>query len=490
MAETEGVSRFKEFSRAALLTALREAGGDELQKEQAYLQIRQAFTSEYGWPDELDEIEPGPAQTPRWRNRLHWVVAEFVRRGLLEPSEGQDLIRPTSLGRAIVRLPPPFRDTPETRALIEAVQSAQHDEERSTRLRQLLDEFQNRFPPDQLQTMSVDQYVMGGGGRDNFCWWLERGLEQLGRYSPGSSRGHLIYRMRDGEIYRNRNLRDVSLEEAMARVAGWHAKVIEIGRGDDPEQIDEGAAGSTGMPSRTLKLLHSYFPGRFLPINSMDHLARFLRAFGVMEDAIPDGAVARNRLLFRLYEALAQPQELDTEEFMQILYDRFDPRPVNLDETRLRGAIRLFTWYYGGDCASDRFVREERDYKIEISERWQTVADVDDLAAALEGGNVVEKARDLAKALLDPPSNFLNYRYQEPLRGLTEPSDARLFLEAVLDLLGSAGSDEGVPDVSRFNERMSPLYERLDPSARIAASRSIPTLLISQDYTRRIRRRI
>jgi hypothetical protein len=83
-------------------------------------------------------------------------------------------------------------------------------------------------------------------------------------------------------------------------------------------------------------------------------------------------------------------------------------------------------------------MREERDYKMEIAERWQQAADVDDLAAALEDGTVVEKARELAKALLDPPSNFLNYRYQEPLRSLTEPADARLFLEAVLDLLGSA----------------------------------------------------
>jgi hypothetical protein len=273
MAETEGVSRFKEFARAELLTALRGAGGDELQKEQVYLQV----------------------------------------------------LRPTQLGRAILRLPPPFRDTPETRALIEAVQAAQHDEERSAPLRQLLDEFQDRFPPDRLRTMSVEQYVMGGGDRNNFCWWLERGLQRLGRYMPGSSRGHLIYRTRKGEIYRVQFLKDMSLEEAMAQVARWHAQVVEIGGGPDPEQIDEGAAGWTGMPSRTLKLLHSYFPDRFLPINSIDHLARFLRAFGVPEDAVPDGAVARNRLLFSLFEALGRPPGLDAEEFMQILYERFDP---------------------------------------------------------------------------------------------------------------------------------------------------------------------
>jgi hypothetical protein len=143
MAETETVAQFKEFARAALLAALREAGGDELQKEHAYVQIREAFNREHGWPEELDEIEPGQARMPRWRNRLHWGVAELVRRGILEPSEGQDTLRPTPLGRAILRLPNPFRDTPESRALIEAVQAARHDEERSARLRQVLVEFRS-----------------------------------------------------------------------------------------------------------------------------------------------------------------------------------------------------------------------------------------------------------------------------------------------------------------------------------------------------------
>jgi hypothetical protein len=46
MAETESVAQFKEFARAELLAALREAGGDDLQKEHAYVQIREAFKAQ------------------------------------------------------------------------------------------------------------------------------------------------------------------------------------------------------------------------------------------------------------------------------------------------------------------------------------------------------------------------------------------------------------------------------------------------------------
>ena len=311
MAETERVALFKEFARAELLTALREAGGDELQKEHVYLQIREAFNREHSWPEELDEIEPGQARMPRWRNRLHWVVAELVRRGLLEPSEGQDLIRPTSLGRAILRLPAPFRDTPETRTLIEAVQSAVPDEQQNGEARQALADFWKRFPSERLADLSLDEYASGSLGPGHFCWWLESGLGSAGSYSLGSPRNRLIYRDQSGEVVCIRSLRNMPVEEAMNQVASWHAEVVAWGDRLDGQEDSDRAINLLGQ-SRTLKLLHSYFPDRFLPINSMDHMARFLRAFGVPEEGIPDLAVGRNRLLFRLYESLGQPRGLKT----------------------------------------------------------------------------------------------------------------------------------------------------------------------------------
>ena len=53
-----------------------------------------------------------------------------------------------------------------------------------------------RYPADKIISLNLDQYSLGKNAQpENFCWWLERGLEKvLGRYSPGTSRGHILYK--------------------------------------------------------------------------------------------------------------------------------------------------------------------------------------------------------------------------------------------------------------------------------------------------------
>ena len=427
---------------------------------------------------------PGLHALPRWLNRLHWVIAELVQTGVLEPSEGRDTLHPTPFGHDLLRLPAPFRDTPQTRALIEAVQSTEPDERLNAEAEHALADFRRRFPPEKLGTLSIDQYAIGGGDRDNLCWWLERGLQNLGRYTPGSSWGHFLYKDKSGSIERIQKLKELSAEEAMQRVADWHAAVVRIGGGEKPELLDTSPPDFPEARSRILKVLNTYFPDRFLPINSVAHLGRFLSEFGVQESEIPQGPIARNHLLLKLYQAVGQPHGLSPWDFMRLLYTRFDPKPVRLDQTRLNGAIRLFTWMYGG-CKSAAFVEDERAYKEEIAQRWQAVSSLEELARAVTGGREVEKARDLSRALLDPPSNLINYRYHPPIRDLSDPSDARLFVEAVAELLRSGEAEDAVPDVGQFNARMAPLYERLGPEQRNAASRSIPTLILMLTFPER-----
>lgn len=477
MADTDAVARFRTFARDQLLTQLRAAPGDTLDKQTAYAAVRAAYTQAHGWPAELDEVEAGAAQTPRWLNRLHWAVVDLVQSSVLEKSAGSDQLRPTALGRSLLALQPPFRDSDQMRQLLTILAGSTTDATANAKADKTLQEFRTRFPPDRLTDMDLKAYAIGGGDQDNFSWWLERGLERYGRFSPGSSRGHIIYQQKDGSYYLAKELQGLSPAAAMQQVAGWHARLVATVAGPDPESADMQDM-VLSKRSRTLKILYSYFPDRFIPINSMDHLGRLLTAFGVPATALPAGPVARNLLLFRLYEEVAAPHGLTPLDFARVLYANFNPAGIKLDLDRLRGAIRLFQLVYGPTCEAPSFVTAERDYKRVIMARWQAVAQPDDLARALHDGTEVAKAAELARALIDQPSNFLNYRYRPAISGLAERPDARIFVEAVAKLLTSAEADDTVPDITGFNTAMAPLYERLDAGPRIPVSRTLPTLIL------------
>ncbi len=481
MVETDAVARFKAFATKALLAQLHSVSGSALPKQAAYEGVRNAYTGEFGWPAELNEIEPGPARTPRWLNRLHWTVADLVQAGILEKSSGSNDLRATEMGKGLIALAAPFSDTPQIRELLAAVVAARTDPVDNAAASAALAKFRARFPADRLASMSLQDYSIGSGGQDNFCWSLEQGLADVGRYSPGSSRGHIIYRQKDGSYYLPPELASSTPEQAMAEVAGWHARVVALGGDSMPEAADAEPLAKTKR-SRTVKLLQSYFPDRFLPINSMDHMAKLLAGFGVDAEHIPDGPVARNRLLFRLFEEVAAPRGLTPLDFARILYDRFDPRGIKLDPERVIGAKRLFRLMYGNTFDAPRFVEEERTYKAGIIARWQAVAQPEMLQWALAEGSEGVKAAELSSALLQPPSNFLNYRYQPAITGLGANAEARIFVEAVAMLLASGEQEDATPDVTGFNARMQPLYERVDASSRAPTSRTLPSLILMLSY--------
>ena len=173
-----------------------------------------------------------------------------------------------------------------------------------------------------------------------------------------------------------------------------------------------------------------------------------------MQADIPDGPVARNKLLFKLYQEVAAPRGLTPLDFARILYSRFDPKGIQLNSECVTGAKRLFCLMYGDTFDAPRFVEDERTYKAIIIARWQAVAQPEALQRALVEGSEVAMAAELSSALLQAPSNFLNYRYQPPITDLSNQVEARIFVEAVAMLLASGEQEDATPDVSGFNSSL------------------------------------
>ncbi|WP_234414112.1 AAA family ATPase [Ideonella sp. A 288] len=192
--------------------------------------------------------------------------------------------------------------------------------------------FLEAFPATSLADLSLAQYVVGSKSQ-SFCWWLERGLEPvLGRYMPGTSRGHIIYQLEDGSYYKNRHLKNLSDVDALR----YTLKLQQLVASADPKQdicwIDSDAelykrAGVeprvTMGDGRKLRLLSMYHPDDVIPISSSDHLRHFLLQFGMPpEDIEPKRKpVARMRQLDQIYGAAKQEAPaLTPYDFMRALY--------------------------------------------------------------------------------------------------------------------------------------------------------------------------
>ncbi|MDB4438251.1 AAA family ATPase [bacterium] len=154
-----------------------------------------------------------------------------------------------------------------------------------------LDRFHELFPLESLPDLTLEQYCLGHNCKDeNFSWWLERGLvKAIGRYSPGTSKGHLIYLQRGGGYYMHRFIADLGEEGAMEIVrktlyANASCQSLQEARVlDDPAAFAKRAGISpdhlVGGPARRLRILSMYHPEWMVPINSADHLTHFLTQF-------------------------------------------------------------------------------------------------------------------------------------------------------------------------------------------------------------------
>ncbi|MCB0749049.1 MAG: AAA family ATPase, partial [Ignavibacteriae bacterium] len=136
----------------------------------------------------------------------------------------------------------------------------------------LLKEFSEVFPIETIKKMSLDQYCLGKGSTTSFCYWIEVGLKDLGRFSPGQGGTTVygIYYSKEDETYKSTSK---SPEELL--------KDIQIAFSDLIENEDYKKARALFRYSYILKILNSYFPEKYFPILSKQHLKSIANIFNI-----------------------------------------------------------------------------------------------------------------------------------------------------------------------------------------------------------------
>lgn len=184
--------------------------------------------------------------------------------------------------------------------------------------KKLISEFQSKFPMTKLKDMSLEDYCIGTDENNSFCWWIERGLRSLGTYSPFTSTRYLIYWNKDSDSYSKhgfvKSLK--SDEEAMKQIASLLYEVVST------KTVD--SAKDKFRQSFLLKILNSYYPEEYFPINSERILENALSVLSIDNKELD--AFQKNR---KLNETFKHKQELfastiTSYEFSNFLFNQFN----------------------------------------------------------------------------------------------------------------------------------------------------------------------
>lgn len=184
--------------------------------------------------------------------------------------------------------------------------------------RSILTEFLEQFPKEALSLLTLDQYCTGTGERNNFCWWIERGLQPLGYYFPGSSRTYQIYWKKSTLEYSKHGfIKNVTDDEsAMKEIAQKIHNLV------NQKNIDE--AVKYFGDSFILKILNTYYPSEYFPINSEKMINHALKIFKVDYSAL--NLFEKNKKLYEIYMNKKEKFHLDITafEFSNVLSSRFN----------------------------------------------------------------------------------------------------------------------------------------------------------------------
>ena len=184
--------------------------------------------------------------------------------------------------------------------------------------RGILAEFLDHFPKEALSQLSLDQYCTGTGERNNFCWWIERGLQPLGYYFPGSSRTYQIYWKKSTQEYSKHGfIKDFTDDDAaMKEVAQKLSNLV------NQKNLKEVAKyfGDSFM----LKILNTYYSTEYFPINSEKMINHALKIFKVDYSAL--NLFEKNKKLYEIYINKKEKFKLDITpfEFSNLLSSTFN----------------------------------------------------------------------------------------------------------------------------------------------------------------------
>ncbi|WP_250131191.1 AAA family ATPase [Cloacibacterium caeni] len=194
-----------------------------------------------------------------------------------------------------------------------------------TKSEKLLKEFQDIFPISKLESIDIEDYALGNGSKESFCYYIEKALAYTCRFSPGPA-GTTAY-----GISFNKDNGDVRVdfgENPESYMAKLRKMLVDLASSKDYSKARE----MKFWYSFILKVLHSYFPNDYFPVLSKKHLKIFAKIFKIEINNYDD--IQLNILINNKFNELKTnlKSPISSIVLMKHLYEKFDLKDENFND--------------------------------------------------------------------------------------------------------------------------------------------------------------
>jgi 5-methylcytosine-specific restriction protein B len=204
-----------------------------------------------------------------------------------------------------------------------------------------ISEFQNQFPKEELHSLPIERYAFGKGDNDTFCWWIEYGLYELGGYTGQAAKFKLFWKKSIDSYSKSGFVKDIlDDQQAMSMIAEQLQRVA-----DEQDLVKVSEKLSNGF---ILKVLHSYYPDKYFPINNEKCLNNALKLLNKSYDEL--NIFQKSILLQQSFLEKKAEFEADVTnyEFMRFLFGNFDMKgtiSINNDQLVTKGEYKLIQFH-------------------------------------------------------------------------------------------------------------------------------------------------
>lgn len=189
--------------------------------------------------------------------------------------------------------------------------------------------FIKKFPEEKILNLTLEEYIIGKGSTNSFCYWLETTLISLGKIKGGSTAGNKfgVYFGKLGDDS-NKKYRSIGKWGSNPDVAFINIKkeifnLIKFGKEKEIDKLIENKIS----PMFKGKILSTYYPEQYLSVFSPDHLDYFINLFNLTFNKLKNmDPIEKRELLIKYKNSDSVMNEWSLFMFEKFLYSKFHPK--------------------------------------------------------------------------------------------------------------------------------------------------------------------